>query len=134
MSKLLGKGASGIVADFPLGTAGEAGVMISPLVAVRVVTCLVHIRAWGQWTAGTGATGVRARIHRGRSTSEGVVSETNLIPLYAAVGGVETMMLESVDWRQNAGGAQYYLTLEQEGALAAGVFLLGVMEVEVLSG
>ena len=134
MAELLAKGVTSQLTDIPLNNTLEFIVMTSARVPVRVATCMVHIRAWGQVTPGASTTALTGRIYRGASATGGVVGEANTIPLATAPGSTEQVMLEAVELRSNAESVQYTFVVQQAGATAAGAFLQGVMEVEVLSG
>ena len=134
MPKLLGKAVTGQTADVALTGGAETVVMTSARVPVRVATCLVHIRAWGQWTLGGGANGYRGRIYRGTAAVGSVVGEVNPVVVNSAEGSTETGMVEAVASRRDVAGVEYSLSIEQVSACGNGSFLQGAMEVEVLSG
>lgn len=134
MAKLLAKAVTGQSTDIALTGAAETVVIASQRVQVRVATCLVHIRAWGQWTPGTGTTGLTARLYRWGTGEGGPLGEVNQIPRAAGSGSTETVMLEAVELRRSVESVQYVLSVEQVGASGAGSFIQGALEVEVLSG
>ena len=134
MAKLLGKTVRYSSSDVALNTAVEFVVLESVPLAVRSPTCVVHLRAWGQFTVGANTTAAVARFYRGNEGASQLIGEAVSAPLAAAAGGIETMALEMTEERVNAGALEYYVSLQQVGATAAGSFLQGAFEVAMLSG
>lgn len=115
-------------------TTTETSVLVSPKVPVPVQTGLIHIRAWVQWTTGTGTTAATVRIREGSGLSGTLVNQQVQQSIGAAAGGIEGFVTEATVAVQNVDTVQYTLSIAQSGATGNGTVQQAALEVEVLNG
>ncbi len=134
MAELLEKVVATATADVTVTLTTETVILASGPAKIPTQTALVKVRAWCQFTTGTGATTVTPRLRRGNSAAGALVGEANAETLKAAAGGTEPFVMEAIEGRSNEDTVEYCLTLQQAGATGNGTVLQAAIAVEVLSG
>jgi hypothetical protein len=117
-----------------VAAATETVVAVSTPTAVLTGTCKVAVKAFIVLTVGASTTAITLRIYRGASSAGLLIGVPVALAGMFNTGSPTVLTAFASDQLNNAGQAQYCVTLQQTGGTAGATVNIGCIETTVLSG
>lgn len=122
------------VTGIGIGNTVENGVITSNPTSVESPTCKVGVKFFCGFTPGAGTTAITIRIYRGTTTTGAVVGVAVAVAGMFVPGTTCLLFMAAADVLNNAGQAQYSVSMQQTAGTGPGLVNIGVLETTVLSG